>query len=90
MSSYDGSKHIISANQISIQKKLGSGEFGTVQQGIWTNCNERVSLTPLKALEILPKVLLDSSCCKMLEQGECTNKSHGVSKGSRDNARNRT
>lgn len=29
-------KHIIPSNSISINKTLGEGEFGVVQQGIWT------------------------------------------------------
>lgn len=38
------SKHIISIESISVCKTLGTGEFGTVQQGIWTNEDgERVS-----------------------------------------------
>lgn len=31
------SKHIISMDNISLNKELGIGEFGVVQQGIWTN-----------------------------------------------------
>ena len=31
------SKHIIPAEAIVINKELGTGEFGVVQQGIWTN-----------------------------------------------------
>ena len=31
------SKHIITYEDITICKTLGTGEFGTVQQGIWTN-----------------------------------------------------
>ncbi|XP_023230389.1 tyrosine-protein kinase PR2-like [Centruroides sculpturatus] len=31
------SKHIISMDNISLNKELGVGEFGVVQQGIWTN-----------------------------------------------------
>ncbi len=31
------SKHIISHEDIVICKTLGTGEFGTVQQGVWTN-----------------------------------------------------
>ena len=37
------SKHIISADAITINKQLGVGEFGVVQQGVWTNNGERVS-----------------------------------------------
>ncbi len=31
------SQHIIPADAIAIHKELGSGEFGVVQQGIWTD-----------------------------------------------------
>ena len=30
-------KHIIPADAIVINKELGVGEFGVVQQGVWTN-----------------------------------------------------
>ena len=36
-------KHIIPADSISVNKQLGTGEFGIVQQGVWSNGNERVS-----------------------------------------------
>lgn len=36
-------KHIIPADSICVNKQLGAGEFGIVQQGVWTNGNERVS-----------------------------------------------
>ena len=32
-----GTRHIIPYEAISVCKTLGSGEFGTVQQGVWTN-----------------------------------------------------
>jgi hypothetical protein len=35
-------KHIIPVDSISVNKQLGVGEFGIVQQGVWTNGNERV------------------------------------------------
>lgn len=35
-------KHIIPADSICVNKQLGVGEFGIVQQGVWTNGNERV------------------------------------------------
>lgn len=38
-------KHIIPADAISVNKQLGIGEFGIVQQGVWTNGSERVSLS---------------------------------------------
>lgn len=36
-------KHIIPADSICVNKQIGVGEFGIVQQGVWTNGNERVS-----------------------------------------------
>ena len=35
-------KHIIPADTIIVNKELGTGEFGVVQQGVWTNEGERV------------------------------------------------
>jgi len=35
-------KHIIPINAILVNKELGAGEFGVVQQGVWTNDRERV------------------------------------------------
>ena len=35
-------KHIIPADAICVNKQLGTGEFGIVQQGVWTNGSERV------------------------------------------------
>lgn len=37
-------RHIIPAESICVNKQLGVGEFGIVQQGVWTNGNERVSI----------------------------------------------
>ena len=37
-------KHIIPAEAILVNKELGSGEFGVVQQGVWTNDKDRVGL----------------------------------------------
>jgi len=34
---HGSSKHIISSDAITLCKVLGKGEFGTVQQGVWTN-----------------------------------------------------
>lgn len=36
-------KHIIPAEAILVNKELGAGEFGIVQQGVWTNDKDRVS-----------------------------------------------
>lgn len=38
-------KHIIPADSICVNKQLGIGEFGIVQQGVWTNGTERVSIS---------------------------------------------
>lgn len=46
-------KHIIPADSICVNKQLGTGEFGIVQQGVWTNGTERV-----RAFKKLPKYLL--------------------------------
>jgi len=35
-------KHIIPAEAIIVNKELGTGEFGVVQQGVWSNDGERV------------------------------------------------
>lgn len=40
-------KHIIPAEAILVNKELGAGEFGVVQQGVWTNDRDRVSFNLL-------------------------------------------
>lgn len=35
-------KHIISIEDITINKELGMGQFGVVQQGTWNTGNQRV------------------------------------------------
>lgn len=37
-------KHIIPLDSICVNKQLGVGEFGIVQQGVWTNGNERIQV----------------------------------------------
>ncbi|XP_011702808.1 PREDICTED: tyrosine-protein kinase PR2-like isoform X1 [Wasmannia auropunctata] len=37
-------KHMIPAEAIIVNKELGTGEFGVVQQGIWTNDGERIQV----------------------------------------------
>ncbi|XP_025423425.1 activated Cdc42 kinase-like isoform X3 [Sipha flava] len=37
-------KHIIPADSITINKELGVGEFGVVQQGVWTNEGDRIQV----------------------------------------------
>lgn len=38
------SKHIIPSASITINKELGMGEFGVVQQGVWCNEGERIQV----------------------------------------------
>ena len=40
-------KHLISPESIQIQKELGNGEFGVVQQGVWID-KEQVEKTSRK------------------------------------------
>ncbi|XP_026666542.1 activated Cdc42 kinase-like [Ceratina calcarata] len=37
-------KHMIPADAIIVNKELGIGEFGVVQQGVWTNDGERIQV----------------------------------------------
>ncbi|XP_077257611.1 activated Cdc42 kinase-like isoform X5 [Temnothorax americanus] len=37
-------KHMIPADAIIVNKELGVGEFGVVQQGVWTNDGERIQV----------------------------------------------
>ncbi|XP_033223846.1 activated Cdc42 kinase-like isoform X2 [Belonocnema kinseyi] len=37
-------KHMIPADSIIVNKELGTGEFGVVQQGVWTNDGERIQV----------------------------------------------
>ncbi|KAK3912588.1 Activated Cdc42 kinase-like [Frankliniella fusca] len=37
-------KHIIPAEAILVNKELGAGEFGVVQQGVWTNDRDRIQV----------------------------------------------
>jgi len=39
-------KHIIPAENILVNKELGQGEFGVVQQGVWTDEDERIQVQP--------------------------------------------
>lgn len=39
------SKHIIPAASITVNKELGMGEFGVVQQGVWCNEGERIQVS---------------------------------------------
>lgn len=49
-SSQPVSQHIISVNSITLQKQLGVGEFGIVQQGVWTTNDGRKLSVAIKCL----------------------------------------
>lgn len=55
-------KHIISIEDITINKELGMGQFGVVQQGTWTTGNQRVSniiiYNGFLVLDLLPKIVV--------------------------------
>ncbi|XP_019623600.1 PREDICTED: ack-related non-receptor tyrosine kinase-like [Branchiostoma belcheri] len=58
-------KYIIPAEAISIQKEIGTGEFGVVQQGIWTNeAGERVQV----ALKCLSKEQIQAGQSDFLKE----------------------
>lgn len=87
-------KHIIPADSICVNKQLGIGEFGIVQQGVWTNGTERVSTFDSSVNEnfctqIFPIYKLcstDSSSNKMPLSRTYANKSNGISKRGSHNA----
>ena len=68
-------KHIIPADSILVNKELGTGEFGVVQQGVWTNEGERVRIELIvirkcilaSFLYILEYFIIDSSGHKMFK-----------------------
>ncbi|XP_023224493.1 tyrosine-protein kinase PR2-like [Centruroides sculpturatus] len=59
------SKHIISADSIVINKELGVGEFGVVEQGVWTNEEgERIQV----AIKCLSKERIQNSHMEFLKE----------------------
>ncbi|RWS30640.1 tyrosine-protein kinase PR2-like protein [Leptotrombidium deliense] len=59
------SKHIISADSLVINKELGVGEFGVVQQGVWTNEDgERVQV----AIKCLSKQRMQNNPMDFLKE----------------------
>ncbi|XP_063700983.1 activated Cdc42 kinase-like [Culicoides brevitarsis] len=44
MSINEGYSYIIPSSEIKIQRRLGSGEFGVVQQAIWLNENKKITV----------------------------------------------
>ena len=56
------SKHIIPTDAIMVTKTLGTGEFGTVEQGVWTNDDgERVRATIHTCLLVVGRLSENSS-----------------------------
>ncbi|KAK9879558.1 hypothetical protein WA026_006628 [Henosepilachna vigintioctopunctata] len=58
------SKHIIPAASISINKELGMGEFGIVQQGVWCNEGERIQV----AIKCLSRDRMQSNMVEFLKE----------------------
>ncbi|XP_075165992.1 activated Cdc42 kinase-like [Haematobia irritans] len=57
-------KHIIPADAISVNKQLGTGEFGIVQQGVWTNGSERIQV----AIKCLCRERMQSNPMEFLKE----------------------
>ncbi|KAJ6641428.1 Activated Cdc42 kinase-like [Pseudolycoriella hygida] len=57
-------KHIIPADSICVNKQLGIGEFGIVQQGVWTNGNERIQV----AIKCLSRERMQSNPMEFLKE----------------------
>ncbi|ENN80518.1 hypothetical protein YQE_03057, partial [Dendroctonus ponderosae] len=58
------SKHIIPAASITINKELGMGEFGVVQQGVWCNEGERIQV----AVKCLSRDRMQSNMVEFLKE----------------------
>ncbi|CAD7015182.1 unnamed protein product [Ceratitis capitata] len=57
-------KHIIPADSITVNKQLGNGEFGIVQQGVWTNGTERIQV----AIKFLCRERMQSNPMEFLKE----------------------
>uniref|UniRef100_W4VRT2 non-specific protein-tyrosine kinase n=1 Tax=Corethrella appendiculata TaxID=1370023 RepID=W4VRT2_9DIPT len=57
-------KHIIPADAICVNKQLGTGEFGIVQQGVWTNGTERIQV----AIKCLCRERMQSNPMEFLKE----------------------
>lgn len=57
-------KHIIPADSICVNKQLGTGEFGIVQQGVWTNGTERIQV----AIKCLCRERMQSNPMEFLKE----------------------
>ncbi|CAG9814390.1 unnamed protein product [Phaedon cochleariae] len=58
------SKHIIPSSSITINKELGMGEFGVVQQGVWCNEGERIQV----AIKCLSRDRMQSNMVEFLKE----------------------
>ncbi|XP_046397309.1 activated Cdc42 kinase-like isoform X2 [Ischnura elegans] len=57
-------KHIIPSEAIMVNKELGTGEFGVVQQGVWTNEGERIQV----AIKCLSRERMQSNPIEFLKE----------------------
>ncbi|XP_017772694.1 PREDICTED: tyrosine-protein kinase PR2 isoform X2 [Nicrophorus vespilloides] len=58
------SKHIIPAANITVNKELGMGEFGVVQQGVWCNEGERIQV----AIKCLARERMQTNTIEFLKE----------------------
>lgn len=58
------SKHIIPAANITVNKELGMGEFGVVQQGVWSNEGERIQV----AIKCLARERMQTNTIEFLKE----------------------
>uniref|UniRef100_A0A1B6DJ21 non-specific protein-tyrosine kinase n=1 Tax=Clastoptera arizonana TaxID=38151 RepID=A0A1B6DJ21_9HEMI len=64
-------KHIIPADAILVNKELGTGEFGVVQQGVWTNEGDRIQV----AIKCLSRERMQSNPLEFLKEAAIM---HGI------------
>ncbi|RZF32206.1 hypothetical protein LSTR_LSTR004069 [Laodelphax striatellus] len=64
-------KHIIPAEAILVNKELGTGEFGVVQQGVWTNDGDRIQV----AIKCLSRERMQSNPIEFLKEAAIM---HGI------------
>lgn len=64
-------KHIIPADNILVNKELGTGEFGVVQQGVWTNDGERIQV----AIKCLSRERMQNNPIEFLKEAAIM---HGI------------
>ena len=60
-------KHLISPESIQIQKELGNGEFGVVQQGVWIDKDQ---VTRQVAIKSLSKERMQNSTVEFMKEYE--------------------